>query len=81
MKRIRRTYQQRIFIYFFLLFTAFLVSILSFQYKREKNYRTAQLETRLDHVAGVISGYIEHNGMLITDHFAGLDSLKNFLES
>lgn len=79
MARIKRTYQQRIFIYFFIAFTVFLVSVLSFQYKREKNFKTTLLETRLDNIAGVVSGYIGHYQMTVLNDFGGLDSLKSIL--
>ena len=74
-----RTYQQRIFLYFFAAFTFFIVSILAFQYNREKNYRTDQLETRLDDVAGLVHRYIEHYGLDGRNSFKLLDSIKPLL--
>jgi len=78
-KRGKRTYQQRIFIYFFATFTVFAISVLSFQLKREKKYKTDQLETRLNHVAGITSRYIDHYKMVDSGEFKNLDSLRNIL--
>jgi two-component system, OmpR family, phosphate regulon sensor histidine kinase PhoR len=75
----KRTYQQRIFIYFLATFTLFILIILSFQFKREKNFRTAQLETRLDILTGLTSSYIDHFSMSYSEDFSGMDSLISFL--
>jgi len=74
-KRRKHTYQQRIFIYFFAAFTAFAISILLFQNKREKTYRTAELEARLDQVASITSAYVNHRGLPAMNDYSGLDSL------
>ena len=72
----RKTYQQRIFIYFFAAFTFFLVSILAFQFNREKRYRTDQLENTLDNIAGFSHRYIERYQLLPKNDFARLDTIK-----
>ena len=71
----RRTYQQRIFIYFFIAFTLFTISILAFQYNREKRYRTAQLESTLDNIAEITHRYIGHNKLTRSGNFRQLDSI------
>ncbi|WP_163715138.1 sensor histidine kinase [Mangrovibacterium lignilyticum] len=71
----QRTYQQRIFIYFFSAFTIFTLSILTFQYSREKEYRTGQLENTLDNVAQMTNQFIEHNKLEKTGDFEELDSI------
>ncbi len=71
----RKTYKQRIFIYFFAAFTLFTISILAFQFNREKRYRTAQLENTLDNIAEITHRYVEHNRMVDTREFRGLDSI------
>ncbi|MGQ8337751.1 ATP-binding protein [Sunxiuqinia sp. A32] len=75
----RKTYQQRIFIYFFAAFTFLLISILAFQYKREKDYRTAQLENTLDNFAGFTHRYIEHYKVMESGNFARLDTVKHLV--
>ena len=79
MRRFKRTYQQRIFIYFFATFTIFTITIFTFQYKREKNYRESLLDTRLDNLTGIVSGFIDHLGMFVSDDFSGMDSLNGIL--
>ena len=71
----QRTYQQRIFIYFFSAFTVFTLAILTFQYSREKEYRTSQLENTLDNVASMTDAFIKHNNLNETGDFGKLDSI------
>ncbi|MDA3905199.1 MAG: two-component sensor histidine kinase, partial [Bacteroidales bacterium] len=75
----QRTYQQRIFIYFFAAFTFFMVTILAFQFNREKQYRKDQLENTLDNIAGFTHRYIEHYQLFSKADFSALDTLKNFI--
>lgn len=76
-----RTYQQRIFIYFFSAFTLFTLAILTFQYSREKEYRTGELENTLDNVAQMTHQYLDRNHLLSTTDFNKLDSVKALLPS
>jgi signal transduction histidine kinase len=71
----QRTYQQRIFIYFFSAFTVFTLSILTFQYSREKEYRTGQLENTLDNVAQMTNLFIRHKQIDKNHHYEKLDSI------
>ena len=71
----RKTYQQRIFIYFFAAFTLFTISVLAFQYNREKRYRTDQLENTLDNITEITHRYIEHYNMPQSQGFNQLDSM------
>lgn len=72
----RRTYKQRIFIYFFASFTFFMVSILAFQFQREKTYRIGELETRLDNISGFTQRYIDRYHLFQNNDFSQLDSIK-----
>ncbi len=72
----RRTYKQRIFIYFFAAFTFFMIAIMAFQFNREKRYRTDQLENTLDNIAGFTHRYIEHYAIIPEQNFARLDTVK-----
>lgn len=71
-----KSYQHRIFIYFFLAFTFFTIAILIFQYNREKNYRTSQLETRLDNIAGFTHRYIENYHIADSGDFDRLNEIS-----
>ncbi len=72
----RRTYKQRIFIYFLAAFSFFMVAILAFQFNREKRYRTDQLENTLNNIAGFTHQYIEHYDIMDTRNFARMDTIK-----
>ena len=72
----KKSYQQRIFIYFFAAFTFFTISILIFQFKREKAYRASQLENTLENIAGFTHRYIEYYKLEDIDDFGRLDTAK-----
>jgi len=75
----QRTYQQRIFIYFFAVFTFFTIAILAFQFNREKQFRTDQLENKLDNITGFTQRYIEHYQLFANANFAALDTINYFI--
>lgn len=56
-----RTFRNKIFTYYFILFITFTVAILLFQYNREKEFRKSQLVTLLDNVSGMTALYIDAN--------------------
>ena len=72
----RKTYKQRIFLYFFAAFTFFFVTIMAFQFQREKSYRVGELETTLDNITGFTQRYIDHYHLFENGDFSKLDSVK-----
>ncbi|MFV0554734.1 MAG: ATP-binding protein [Mangrovibacterium sp.] len=70
-----KSYQRRIFIYFFSAFLVFTLVVLGFQYSREKNYRTGQLEQRLSDVASATSKYVEHYQMMEQNDFRPMNEI------
>ncbi|WP_423129572.1 sensor histidine kinase [Gaoshiqia sp. Z1-71] len=72
----RKTYQQRIFIYFFTAFTFFTILILIFQYNREKRYRTVQLENTLENIIEITHRFIDHHQLGKTGNFQQVDSIR-----
>ena len=76
---IQRTFRNRIFINFFVVFTIFTLIVLVYQYDREKSYRTGQLENTLDNISEVTHRYIEHKNAFVTGNFKTLDTLKIIL--
>lgn len=52
------TYKTKLFLYFFILFAIFTASILSFQYKREKEFKIEQLESNLNLYNEIINSFI-----------------------
>jgi len=76
---IQRTFRQRIFIYFFVLFSIFILAILGFQYDREKSYRVSELESILDHTTEITNNFIQHKKLFESGDFKVLDTLKLLL--
>lgn len=74
---VQRTFRRRIFINFFVVFFIFTLFVLGYQYDREKNYRTAQLESILDYTSEVTCRYIEHEKIFESGDFNSLDTLKS----
>lgn len=60
-------------------FTFFTVAILIFQYNREKAYRTTQLETTLDDIAGFTHRYIENYHIADSGDFSRLNDISPLL--
>jgi two-component system phosphate regulon sensor histidine kinase PhoR len=76
---IQRTFRRRIFINFFAVFSIFTLVVLGYQYDREKEYRTGQLEYRLNNISEITQRYIEHKKVFETGNFKSLDTLKILL--
>ena len=76
---VQRSFRQRIFINFFVLFSIFTLAVLAYQYDREKTYRTNHLESILDNISEVTHRYIEHKKVFESGDFKSLDTLKTLL--
>ena len=76
---VQRTFRQRIFINFFVVFSIFTLVVLGYQYDREKSYRIGQLESILDNMSEVTHRYIEHKNIFELGDFKSLDTLKTLL--
>ncbi|MEG1909575.1 MAG: ATP-binding protein [Bacteroidales bacterium] len=74
MKKIKLSFNQRIFLYFFILFTAFTLAILAYQQKLEKNYREQALRSNLDQYSELIAKYIQQDKEPL-DSLASLEKL------
>lgn len=75
----RYSFKQKLFIYFFTVFTLFTISILLFQFIREKGYRVDQLNNTLQNTSQVIQNYIDLNSILINSNWDQLDSIVKIL--
>jgi len=60
----RKSFRGEIFFYFIVVFVLFTAAILTFQYQREKRYRTAQLENTLDNITEITYRFIEQNNLI-----------------
>ncbi len=75
----RKTIRWKLFIYYFLLFAVFTLSIIFYQNKREQHFRIAQLETTLNEYTDLTHRYIDHYALFEQKSFSKLDSLKNII--
>ena len=57
------TFRQRVFIYFFIIFTLFTVAVIIVEQKDESRYKTETLEAQLDGYAEIINAYIKVNNL------------------
>lgn len=64
---------------YFLLFLAFLLSVLFYQSQHEKQFRIFLLENRLDGYTELIDKYIKQENLSTTAQLANLDSLKKLI--
>ncbi|MFC2151700.1 sensor histidine kinase [Bacteroidota bacterium] len=75
----RKSFKQKLFIYFFTVFIIFTVIILLFQFSREKRYRVSQLDNTLQNTTQVIQNYIKLNSVYRTSNWDILDSVVKIL--
>jgi signal transduction histidine kinase len=61
------------------VFSIFTLTVLAYQYDREKSYRTGQLENTLDNISEFTHQYIEHKRIFESSDFKSLDTLKSLL--
>ncbi len=76
---IRLSYKNKLFIYFFIVFIVFIAVVTVFQYKREKEYRIGQLESKLNTYTEFVNNYIIQNNIHEGNRFYLLDSLTRFI--
>lgn len=76
---VQHTFRRRIFTNFFVVFSIFILSVLIYQYDREKSYRISQLENTLDNISEVTHRYIEHKNIFESGDFHLMDTLKCLL--
>ena len=69
------SYKLKLFLYFFLVFIIFTVAIIVFQYNREKNYKTQELESVLNSYTALTSRFIKTQQINISGNYQLLDTL------
>ena len=77
-KIMKLTYKQKIFLYFFLVFSLFTVGIVLFEQKREKDYKTEILESEQKIYAKLVHNYMVENRISF-DNIQQLNSLLPML--
>lgn len=73
---IRKSFRGKIFLYFILVFLLFTAAILTFQYQREKTYRTRQLENTLDNITEITHRFIFNNSLIEKNETSKIGELK-----
>lgn len=69
----------KLFTNYFLLFVAFLLSVLIYQRQHEKQFRISLLENRLESYTKLFDNFIIHEHLTQTDQLSELDSLKKLV--
>jgi two-component system, OmpR family, phosphate regulon sensor histidine kinase PhoR len=69
----------KLFTNYFLLFLAFLLSVLFYQSQHERQFRIALLENRLEGYTELINKYIIHENLVTTGQLSGLDTIKKLI--
>ena len=75
----KKSFRGEIFFYYFIVFFLFTGAILTFQYQREKKYRTLQLENTLDNITEITHRFIEQNDLIEEHHIQRIHELTNIL--
>lgn len=73
---IRNSFRGKIFFYFILVFLLFTAAILTFQYQREKIYRTRQLENTLDNITEITHRFVTNNNLIEKKESFRISELK-----
>ncbi len=71
--------RRKLFISFSVIFAIFTVLVLLFQYQREKDFRTGELETTLDNITELTHSFIQENAISESGNFRMIDSLVKIL--
>ena len=71
--------RRKLFISFSVIFIIFTVLVLLFQYEREKDFRTGQLENTLDNITELTHHFIQENAISDSGNFWKIDSLVTIL--
>ncbi len=75
----KRSFKSHVLLTYLAAFSIFAVAIFLFQYNREKDYRTSQLENTLENITSFAHKYIEHNHLIRDNRIEELDTLLEIL--
>jgi two-component system, OmpR family, phosphate regulon sensor histidine kinase PhoR len=75
----RNSFRNRLFLYYSAIFLIFTLTILTYLYKREKDYRIGTLNDELLNITRITENYIQYNHIIEKGNFPILDSLIRLL--
>jgi len=75
----RNSFRNRLFLYYSVIFLVFTLTILTYLYKREKEYRIGTLNDELYNITKITENYIKYNLLYENGNFIILNSLVNLL--
>ena len=73
-------YKKKLFLYFFIVFAIFTLSITLLQYNREKEFKTDKLNSDLDNYTEIVNNFITHNRLHEKREYHLLDSLYRIFD-
>lgn len=76
---IRKSFRGKIFLYFILAFILFTAAVLTFQYEREKTYRTRQLENTLDNITEITHRFIYKYDLINKNETYRINEIKEII--
>lgn len=74
-------YKRKLFLYYFSIFFIVTACFVAFQYNREKQFRIAQLENKLNTITDLTHNFIVKNNILEENKIQYVDSLLKILPS